>query len=125
MEKTNSMFLVLADRLWCRQTGPCVDKRYVTDGCVRQHEKPDTIKKTVLVFVLLIAVLPCRARTIIVGDDEIAGFSTIQTALDDADPADTILVKPGIYKGQGNRDLDFHGKAITVCSTNPSDAMIV
>jgi len=125
MEKINSVFRVLADLLWRQKTSPCVDKGFVTYGCVRKREKSHAMKMTVLVLVLLVAVLPCRARTIIVGDDEIAGFSTIQAALDDADPADTILVRPGIYKGEGNRDLDFHGKAITVCSTNPSDLMIV
>ncbi|MHC4325601.1 MAG: hypothetical protein ACYSUX_15145 [Planctomycetota bacterium] len=88
-------------------------------------KKTNKIKKTVLVFALLISVLPCRARIIIVDDDEIADFSTIQAALDEADANDTILVRPGIYRGQGNRDLDFQGKAVTVRSANPSDPMIV
>lgn len=81
--------------------------------------------KTVLVFVLLMAVLPCRARTIIVGDDETADFGTIQAAVDDADPGDIIVLRRGIYRGIGNRDIDFNGKAITVRSTNPRDPATV
>ncbi|MHC4205524.1 MAG: right-handed parallel beta-helix repeat-containing protein, partial [Planctomycetota bacterium] len=125
MKKINFISLVIVYRLWLQQVGPCADKRFVSDFCIRQRKKTDVLRNTILVFVLLMAVLPCRARTIIVGDDENVGFSTIQAAIDDANEADTIFVMPGIYKGQGNRDLDFHGKAITVCSTNPSDPMIV
>jgi len=125
MKKINFVFLVIVYRLWHQQVGSCADKRFASNFCVRQCKKTDALKKTILVFVLLIAVLPCRARTIIVGDDENADFSTIQAAIDDANQADAIFVMPGIYKGKGNRDLDFHGKDITVCSTNPSDPMIV
>ena len=125
MKKINFISLVIIYRLWHQQLGPCTDKRFVSDSCIGQRKKTDALRNTILVFVLLIAVLQCRARTIIVGDDENAGFSTIQAAIDDANQADTIFIMPGIYKGEGNRDLDFHGKAITVCSANPSDPMIV
>jgi hypothetical protein len=125
MKITKSLFRVLTDRFWCQQTSLRAGKKFVTYGCVRQGEKSNAMKMTIFVHVLLIAVLPCRARTIVVGEDENADFSTIQAALDDANQADTILVKPGIYKGTGNRDLDFHGKAITVSGMNPSDPMIV
>lgn len=125
MKKTNSIFSVLVNWLWYRQTNPWISKGLVINSYVRQHKKSDTIKKVVLVFIMLIAALPCLARNIIVGDNENDDFSTIQAAIDDADPADTILVKPGIYRGAGNRDLDFHGKAITVSSMNPSDPMII
>lgn len=125
MEKTNPVFKIIADRYRRQQTGLCAEKGFVVDGCVKRHEKSYTLKKAVLIFLLLIGVLPCRARTIIVGGEETAAFVTIQAALDDANQADTIIVRPGIYRVAGNRDLDFHGKAITVCSTNPSDPMIV
>ena len=43
-------------------------------------------------------------------------FSTIQEAIDAATKGDIIIVANGTYSGDGNRDLDFGGKAITVRS---------
>jgi parallel beta-helix repeat protein len=46
-------------------------------------------------------------------------YPTIQAAIDTAYAGDEIIISPGSYTGQGNRDIDFKGKAITVRSTNP------
>jgi subtilisin family serine protease len=43
-------------------------------------------------------------------------YPTIQDAIDAALPGETVWVADGLYRGQGNRDLDFGGKAITVRS---------
>jgi len=50
---------------------------------------------------------------------------TIQGAIDHCDTGDTVLVAPGTYTGEGNRDIDFTGKAITVRSIDPNDPCIV
>ncbi len=65
------------------------------------------------------------------GDDNNDGlspqtpFKTIQKGIDTAEDGDIVIVEPGSYKGPGNRDIDFNGKAITVRSTDPNDPDIV
>ena len=51
--------------------------------------------------------------------------STIQEAIDDANEGDEIVLAPYTYTGDGNRDLNFGGKAITVRSIDPNDPDIV
>jgi predicted outer membrane repeat protein len=45
-------------------------------------------------------------------------FNTIQKAIDEANNGDWVIVADGIYTGDGNRDIDFKGKAIIVYSQN-------
>lgn len=50
---------------------------------------------------------------------------TIQSALDSAQNGDIVLVNDGVYRGKGNRDLNFHGKEITLKSVNgPANTII-
>jgi hypothetical protein len=52
-------------------------------------------------------------------------FDAIQEAIDEAASGDTVVIMQGIYTGNGNRDLDFKGKAITVRSEDPNDPSLV
>jgi parallel beta-helix repeat protein/predicted outer membrane repeat protein len=52
-------------------------------------------------------------------------YPTIQSAIDTALDGDVVIVAPGIYTGNGNRDIDFLGKAITVQSTDSNDPNII
>ncbi|UCE99635.1 MAG: right-handed parallel beta-helix repeat-containing protein, partial [Planctomycetota bacterium] len=52
-------------------------------------------------------------------------FATIQAAIDDANDYDIVLVADGNYTGEGNRDIDFLGKAITVKSENGPNNCII
>ena len=52
-------------------------------------------------------------------------FRKIQEAIDVSSDGDLILVGPGIYAGELNRDLDFDGREITVRSiTGPEDTIL-
>jgi len=60
-------------------------------------------------------------------DGEHGPKATIQAGIDAIDPkaGGVVIVAPGLYTGQGNRDLDFRGKAITVRSVDPEDPAVV
>lgn len=50
---------------------------------------------------------------------------TIQSGIDIAENGDTILVANGVYKGNGNVNIDFKGKQITVKSQNGPESTII
>ena len=52
-------------------------------------------------------------------------YETIQEAINSAGDGDTVLVANGIYTGEGNKDIDFMGKTITVRSENGADVTII
>jgi parallel beta-helix repeat protein len=52
-------------------------------------------------------------------------YPTIQAAIDDASEGDTIWVADGMYTGEGNFDIDFKRKAITVRSENGPENCII
>lgn len=79
-------------------------------------------KRAILSLVLLLtasSLAPSATR--LVPDD----YPNIQAAITTANNGDIIIIAPDTYKGDGNRDIDFLGKAITVRSTDPNDPDIV
>jgi len=83
------------------------------------------MKKLILPFICLFLAIPCQAKIITVDDDGPADFNNIQAAINDSNDGDTILVADGRYTGEGNRDINFFGKAITVRSENGPQNCIV
>jgi hypothetical protein len=83
------------------------------------------MKKLIFIFACLLFAIPCQARIITVNDNETADFNNIQAAINDSNDGDTIIVADGIYTGEGNRDIDFLGKAITLRSENGPENCII
>jgi hypothetical protein len=52
-------------------------------------------------------------------------FDSIQEAIADSIPGDSIQVRNGLYKGSGNRDLDFGGRTITVYGETTPEACVI
>ncbi|MHC5060635.1 MAG: right-handed parallel beta-helix repeat-containing protein [Planctomycetota bacterium] len=52
-------------------------------------------------------------------------YDNIQQAINDANDGDAVVLACGLYTGQGNRDIDFQGKPITLRSSDPGDPEIV
>jgi hypothetical protein len=65
---------------------------------------------------------PC----IILTADGTGDYPTIQAAIQAAAEGQTIKLRDGTYTGDGNRDVGFQGKAVTVCSQsgNPQTCII-
>jgi len=79
----------------------------------------------IIVFLLGILCTAAAGRTIYVDNVGSADFSTIQAAINYANDGDTIVVADGTYTGDGNRDIDFLGKAITLRSKNGPENCII
>ncbi len=76
---------------------------------------------TSAIFAAVLATASAFADTLNVPDD----FLTIQAAIDAAVDGCEIVVADGTFTGDGNRDLDFGGKAITLRSANGPAACFI
>jgi hypothetical protein len=79
--------------------------------------------RKILILLISLATLTsvAMARVIRVPDDQ----PTIQAGIGAAEEGDQVLVAPGIYTGDGNRDIDFQGKAIEVASDSGPGMTII
>jgi len=73
------------------------------------------------VLILTACLLSCHcifalAETYVVSPDGSGDFATIQLAIDAAADGDVIALADGTFTGDGNRDINYLGKAITVQS---------
>jgi hypothetical protein len=66
--------------------------------------------------------IPAPPGEYVVRPDGSGDFPTIQAAINGASPGSVILLADGIFRGDGNRDLDFLGKALTLRSSSGNPA---
>jgi hypothetical protein len=59
------------------------------------------------------------------GHSPTQAFRTIQRGLDVAADGHTVIVLDGHYRGQGNRELNFNGKRLTLVSQNGAQATVI
>ena len=74
---------------------------------------------------ILLATMSFGAE-ILVKPDGSGDYPTIQAALASAKMGDEIVLAPGVFKGPGNFNIDFLGKAVTVRGQSgyPMDSVI-
>ncbi|NLE60805.1 MAG: hypothetical protein GX616_20865, partial [Planctomycetes bacterium] len=68
---------------------------------------------------LLVAVVNAATREVP------SSYTTIQAAINASAAGDVVVIAPGIYRGSGNRDIDFKGKRITVRGVAPEDPTVI
>ncbi|MHC4361042.1 MAG: right-handed parallel beta-helix repeat-containing protein, partial [Planctomycetota bacterium] len=83
------------------------------------------MKKLIFAITCLLLAFQCSAEIIVVEPDGSGDQPTIQAAIDAAYEGDEVVLSIGTYTGDGNRDIDPNGKAVTIRSTNPDDPNIV
>ncbi|MBN2377939.1 MAG: right-handed parallel beta-helix repeat-containing protein [Sedimentisphaerales bacterium] len=70
-------------------------------------------------LIMVLTVLGIQAKSLDAAELLVpGGYATIQEAITAATGGDTVTVADGVYYGDGNRDLTFGGKAITLQSEN-------
>ena len=82
------------------------------------------LRRLPLLAVLLTLGLPTLTRAATFSVPSTA-YPTIQSGINAAQSGDTVLVADGTYTGDGNRDIDFHGKNLTVKSVNGPTSTII
>ncbi len=77
---------------------------------------------TTMLFFCTILAVPVSATTYLVTPDGTGDYPTIQLAVDAVVDGDIIELTPGTFTGDGNRDVDYLGRAITIRSQSGDPA---
>ncbi len=69
--------------------------------------------------------IPIEAGSILVNAQGTGNYPTIQAAIDAASDGNQIYLADGVFVGEGNRDLDTHGKQLTIESLSGNAAACI
>jgi len=83
------------------------------------------MQRLLVTFAVLLSAMPAGATVLVVHPDGTGDYPTIQAAIDAATTGDIVELSDGTFAGDGNRDLDFMGKAITVRSASGDPATCI
>lgn len=83
------------------------------------------MKRFFSTFLICLFAVAAFGDTIYIDANGTGDYPTIQAAIDAATNGDVIILQPGTYRGSGNKNIDYLGKAITVRSTNPDEQSVV
>jgi hypothetical protein len=83
------------------------------------------MRALLVLAVLAVSVWEARCETYLVQPDGSGDFPTIQAAINASTNGDVIELGDGAFRGDGNRDIDYHGKAITVRSESINPAFCI
>jgi hypothetical protein len=83
-----------------------------------RHNFALKLPATLIAFLTMcvLSAVSAAANTYVVRPDGTGDFVTIQGAIDAVVDGDVIELADGVFVGDGNRDVDFRGKAVTVRS---------
>jgi hypothetical protein len=92
---------------------------------VNQVFRRDEMKRLIICVAMIVILITTFEAHATIRNVPSVTYPTIQSAIDAAVDGDKIIVADGIYTGVGNRDIDFLGKAITVCSENGPENCVI
>ena len=78
-----------------------------------------------IMLIVLILTGSSSARVWYVKPDSTGAAINIQAGIDSCAAGDTVVALPGVYRGDGNWDIDFKGKPIVVMSGSSFDAAVM
>ncbi len=74
------------------------------------------MKRIVVALLLNCLTLSAGATTYLINPEGTGDFPTIQAGVNEMIDGDVLMLADGVYRGQGNRDIDLQGKAIGIRS---------
>ncbi len=83
------------------------------------------MKSLISLIAILATTIACHAETLTVNPDGSAQYANLSQALQQAQPGDTLLLEPGLYRGHLNRNLNHFQGSITLESAEGPQTCVI